>query len=69
VLGSGILYSLLYVAADILGSLRWEGYSYTSQAISELVAIGSPVKTMVGSLFILIGACEPGLRGRAKCIR
>ena len=51
----GIFYSVLYVTADILGSVRWEGYSYTSQAISELVAIGSPVKTLVGSLFILVG--------------
>jgi CubicO group peptidase (beta-lactamase class C family) len=52
---SGILYPVLYVAADILGSVRWEGYSYTSQAISELVAIGSPVKAMVSSLFIVVG--------------
>lgn len=51
---SGISSSLLYVAADVLGTMRWEGYSYTSQAISELVAIGSPVKPIVGSLFILI---------------
>src|SRR5215212_8698601 len=52
---AGIFYPVLYVTADILGSMRWEGYSYGSQAISELVAIGSPVKTMVGSLFILVG--------------
>ena len=50
----GILSSLLYLAADVLGAMRWEDYSYTSQAISELVAIGSPVKPFVGSLFILI---------------
>jgi hypothetical protein len=55
-LGAGICYSVLYVAADIFGSVLWEGYSYTSQAMSELVAIGSPVRATVGSLFILVGA-------------
>ena len=33
-LAAGIFYPVLYVAADILGAVRWEGYSYTSQAIS-----------------------------------
>jgi hypothetical protein len=38
----GILSSLLYVATDILGAMRFEGYSYTSQSISELMAVGAP---------------------------
>jgi CubicO group peptidase (beta-lactamase class C family)/hypothetical membrane protein len=50
----GISSSLLYVAADVLGATLWERYSYTSQAISELVAIGSPVKPIVSSLFLII---------------
>ena len=54
-LGAGILYSLLYVSADILGAVLWDGYSYTSQAISELAAIGSPVKPIVSSVFLLTG--------------
>jgi hypothetical protein len=40
-LACGILSSLLYVATDILGGLRYEGYSFTSQAVSELMAIGA----------------------------
>jgi len=36
----GILSSLLYVGTDILAAMLYEGYSYTSQSISELGAIG-----------------------------
>ena len=35
----GLLSSLLYVTTDILGGLQYEGYSFLSQAISELAAI------------------------------
>jgi Protein of unknown function (DUF998) len=38
----GILSSLLYVAGDIAAAMSWRSYSYTSQSISELLAIGSP---------------------------
>ena len=48
----GILSSLLYVGTDVLGAMRYEGYSYTSQTISELAAIGSPVKSLVDPLFV-----------------
>ena len=51
----GILSSLLYVATDILGGLRYEGYSFTSQAISELMAVGAPSETFVDPLFIAYG--------------
>ena len=51
----GILSSLLYVATDILGGLRYEGYSFTSQMISELMAVGAPSETFVDPLFILYG--------------
>jgi Protein of unknown function (DUF998) len=40
----GILSSLLYIGADIVAAMSWPSYSYTSQSISELFAIGSPVK-------------------------
>ena len=49
----GILYLLLYVATDILGGMLWEGYSFTSQAISELSAIGSPVRTLTVPLITI----------------
>jgi hypothetical protein len=42
----GILSSLLYVGMDILCSTLWAGYSYTSQAISELSAIGAPTRSL-----------------------
>ena len=38
----GIVSSLLYVSMDIMAGLLTEGYSFTSQAISELSAIGAP---------------------------
>lgn len=47
----GTLSSLLYVSTDILATMQWEGYSYTSQSISELMAIGAPTRSIVVSLF------------------
>ena len=38
----GILSSLLYVAMNIFVPMQFEGYSYTSQTVSELSAIGAP---------------------------
>ena len=49
---SGILSSLLYVGTDILAALRYQGYSYTAQAISELAAIGAPTQSLVKPLFL-----------------
>lgn len=43
----GILASLLYVATDMLAAIRWEGYSYTAQTISETFAIGAPTRPLV----------------------
>ena len=51
----GILSSLLYAATDILGGLRYDGYSFTSQAISELMAVGAPSESFVDPLFVLYG--------------
>jgi hypothetical protein len=42
----GILSSLLYIGTDILASLLYEGYSYTSQQVSELSAIGAPTRQL-----------------------
>jgi hypothetical protein len=49
----GILSSLLYVGTDILAAMQWEGYSYTSQSVSELMAIGAPTRPLVVSLFTI----------------
>ncbi len=43
-LACGIASSLIYVGSDVIGALRYPGYSYASQAFSELLAIGSPVR-------------------------
>jgi hypothetical membrane protein len=51
----GIVSSLLYVAIDVLGGMRYEGYSFTSQAISELMAVGAPSEAFVDPLFIAYG--------------
>lgn len=47
----GFLSSLLYLGTDITGGWYYPGYSFRSQAISELGAINSPVKTFVDLLF------------------
>ena len=51
----GVLSSLLYVATDVLGGMRYEGYSFTSRAVSELMATGAPSETFVDPLFITYG--------------
>src|SRR5687767_3283881 len=47
----GLLSSLLYIGADILAAMRYKGYSYTDQTISELSAIGAPTRP----LWVLLG--------------
>ncbi len=54
-LACGVLSSLLYAAADILGGMRYPGYSFSSQAISELMAVGAPSEAFVDPLFIMYG--------------
>jgi hypothetical protein len=51
-LACGILASLLYAATDVLGGLRYEGYSFGSQTISELAAVGVPSEGFVRPLFL-----------------
>ena len=74
----GILSSFLYVATDVLGGMRYDGYSFTSQAISELMATGAPSESLVDPLFLIydvlllaFGACvflEGRRRNRALAI-
>ena len=37
-LACGILSSALYIGGDIVGAMRYSGYNYASQVISELLA-------------------------------
>ena len=46
-LGCGILASFLYVLTDIIASVTWSGYQYSSQTVSELFAIDAPTRTLV----------------------
>jgi len=48
----GILSPVLYALADALAGLRWEGYSFRDQTISELGAIGAPSSTLFAVLLI-----------------
>lgn len=40
----GIVSSLAYVTADLVAGLSWPAYSFASQTISELSAIGAPTR-------------------------
>lgn len=51
----GIISSVLYLAADVLGGIRYDGYSFTSQAVSELMATGAPSESVVDPIFIAYG--------------
>jgi hypothetical protein len=41
------------VAFNILGAIVWQGYSSTSQTISELYAIGAPSRALVAPLMVV----------------
>jgi hypothetical protein len=49
----GLASSVVYLAMDILGSLRWDGYSYIDQTISELGALGAPSRPLAVVLAII----------------
>lgn len=51
----GILAALVYVVTDVLGGLRYPGYDFTSQGVSELMAVGAPTKRLVDSVFVVYG--------------
>jgi hypothetical protein len=46
-LGCGIVASVWWVAMDVVGSLRYPGYSYIDQTISELGAEGAPTRAFM----------------------
>ena len=49
----GVLSSLIYILGDIAASNIYEGYHYTSQAVSDLGAIGSPTRPIVFVIFCI----------------
>ena len=75
-LGCGIVSSLLYVAANVLGARRWREYSLTSQTVSELSAIAAPSRPLVvpllaahGALVIPFGVGVIESAGRTRALR
>lgn len=52
-LACGVISSLLYIGTDIMGGLRYEGYSFISRAISELTAIGAPSAALLAPLYAI----------------
>ncbi|HJS58293.1 MAG TPA: serine hydrolase, partial [Vicinamibacteria bacterium] len=73
----GFLSSLLYAATDVLGGILYDGYSFASQAISELMAAGAPSEAIVDPLFITydvlalafgVGVFREGVR-RSRALR
>ncbi len=52
----GILASALYVGADLLAAIQYPEYhSFTSRAVSELMAKGAPTEKLVDPLFFFYG--------------
>lgn len=57
---------MLYVATDIIGTLRYEGYRYTEQQFSELTAQGAPTRSFMVAFNVipydlLVGAFAAGI--------
>jgi hypothetical protein len=46
----GIIAPLVYLTADVVAGLRWDGYSFRDQTISELNALGAPTRRLTISL-------------------
>ena len=46
----GIVSSVWYVATDVIGTLRYPGYSYADQWFSELTAQGAPTRDFMVAL-------------------
>lgn len=49
----GLAASFVYIGTDVLAGLRYPGFSFRAQAVSELFAIGAPTSALVVPLFTL----------------
>jgi hypothetical protein len=72
----GILSSLLYVGANVVGARRWRSYSLISQTVSELSAVDAPSRPVViplltghGALLIPFGLGVRESAGRKRGLR
>jgi hypothetical protein len=51
----GLLASLLYVSATILGATQWNDYDWTTRSVSELFALDAPSRPLVATAFLVYG--------------
>lgn len=62
----GVLSPVLYAIADVVSGMRWEGYSFRDQTISELGAIGAPTRplfaVLLAGVYALMVAFGMGVR-------
>ena len=49
----GIISTIIYVIATILGAIQWKEYNSISQSVSELIAIDAPSAPLVIPLFLI----------------
>jgi hypothetical protein len=66
----GIVSSVWYVVTDVIGTLRYPGYSYADQWFSELTAQGAPTRDFMVALngipyTLLVSAFAEGVRTSA----
>ena len=54
-LACGVLSSIIYIAANLIGALMWDDYSLTSRTVSELSALGAPSRPVVATLLFSYG--------------
>lgn len=54
---AGVLASIVYVSADVICGVRYPGYSFTDQVISELSAIGAPTAALWATLLQVFAVC------------
>lgn len=52
----GLASPALYALADVLAGVRWHGYSFRDQTISELGAIGAPSRPLFATLLLVVYA-------------
>ncbi len=72
----GIMSSLLYVGANVVGARRWSSYGLSSQTVSELSAVDAPSRPVViplltchGALLVPFGLGVRGSAGRKRGLR
>jgi Protein of unknown function (DUF998) len=51
----GLLASLLYVGATLVGALQWHDYDWTTRSVSELFALDAPSRPLVATAFLVYG--------------